>query len=96
MEKTAKRKRTGGPRRLFPLLGLTEARKEAGLQQKELAARVGISNAALSQLEHLHTKASYKTIKILADELETSPDLLVLGQRWFEVDWDTDDEKEKE
>lgn len=46
---------------------MLDARKTAGLTQKELAARTGIAQADISKLENGNANPSLKTLKRLAE-----------------------------
>ena len=46
---------------------MLDARKEAGLTQKDLAARTGIAQADISKLENGNANPSLRTLQRLAD-----------------------------
>lgn len=68
-----KRNPRKGPKRLFLLDGLREARKEAGMTQQELEAASGISQVVISTLERGHRRAYPRTADQLAEALGCSP-----------------------
>ena len=52
---------------------LRRRRFEAGLTQDELAARVGVSRYAISQIEQKHVQPRVTTIRRLAEVLKCAP-----------------------
>lgn len=55
------------------LVHLQRRRLEAGLTQEELAAKVGRSRYAISQIEQLRTEPRVTTIRRLAEALQCAP-----------------------
>ena len=55
------------------LVHLHRRRLEAGLTQEELAAKVGRSRYAISQIEQLRTEPRVTTIRRLAEALQCVP-----------------------
>lgn len=66
-------RRPTGPRRIFLLDGLWEARKEAGVTQQKLEALCGIPQETISALERGHRRAYPRTADALAEALGCSP-----------------------
>ena len=59
---------------------IKEVRKKAGLTQKELGERLGVSYQSIAQWENNLRKPKYDTLKRIAEALDVSPmDLLVDG-----------------
>ena len=49
---------------------LVQIRKEKGIKQKELAARVGISTSYLCQIEKQRQKPNYELVEEIIEALE--------------------------
>jgi transcriptional regulator with XRE-family HTH domain len=68
---------------------LREARKRAGLSQRNLAKRLGLSPSLISQLESGQTKPSVGTLYAIVNELGLSLDSVIRGETmdapWQEV-----------
>lgn len=60
------------------------ARKKAGLLQKELAEKIGVSESRISQYENGSQRPRVDTIQKIADGLNISP-LNLLGPEWFDL-----------
>ena len=58
---------------------LCDLRREQGLSQKELAARLGVSDKAVSKWENGRSKPSNKTLLDLAKLFGISTDALLTG-----------------
>lgn len=54
-------------------------RKALGFSQSELADKVGISYAQIGRYETKDTQPPAKTLTVIADALEVSPDFLLYG-----------------
>lgn len=63
---------------------LREERINAGLSQRELARRVGLSASLISQLESGQSKPSVGTLYAIVTELDLSLDRLIRGDDWEE------------
>jgi transcriptional regulator with XRE-family HTH domain len=48
------------------------ARRRRGMTQAELARRVGVRNVYISQIENDHRPPSRRTLRVIADELDTT------------------------
>lgn len=68
-----------GPRRIFLLTGLKEARKERGMTQQQLADASGIPQVTISTLERGRRRAYPRTADALAEALGCSPIELTPG-----------------
>lgn len=55
---------------------IKEARKKAGITQKELGARVGTSESMISQYENGHRRPKYSTLEKIAEALAIEVDFL--------------------
>lgn len=75
MTVTAKReeRKPTGPKRLFLLTGLREARKEYGVTQQELERLSGIPQVTISMLERGNRRCYPRTADTLAGALGCSP-----------------------
>lgn len=62
------------------LMGLRAVRQEAGLTQRELAARAGTGQGTVSKLEILRRGAYPRTIRKLSAALGVAPAALVSGR----------------
>ena len=58
-----------------------EERQKAGLSQRELARRLGLSASMISQIENGATKPSVGTLYAIVTELDLSLDDLIRGER---------------
>lgn len=58
---------------------LREERVKAGISQRELARRLGVSPSLISQLESGMSKPSVGTLYAIVTELDVSPDRLIRG-----------------
>lgn len=58
---------------------LKQARKRAGIKQEELAARSGLSLSMIQSLETGRRDGSTKTLLVLAEALNTTPNALLYG-----------------
>jgi transcriptional regulator with XRE-family HTH domain len=70
---TGENRRPTGPKRLFLLTGLREARAEAGVTQQELERLSGIPQVTISSLERGRRRAYPRTADALAEALGCSP-----------------------
>lgn len=69
---------------------LRQERVKAGLSQRELARRVGLSASLISQLESGLSKPSVGTLYALVTELDVSIDRLIRGESFGVEDEDPD------
>ena len=76
----SRKKEADGSNRGVPLPGLRAARQEAGLTQRELAARSGTGQGTVSKLEILRRGAYPRTIRKLSAALGVAPAALVSGR----------------
>ena len=60
-------------------MNIREKRKEKGITMKELGARIGCSESAISQYETGKRSPDYETLLKLAEELDTSVNYLLTG-----------------
>ena len=60
---------------------IKEARKKAGLTQKELGALVGTSEAMISQYENGHRRPKYTTLETIAKALGIEVDYLYVDAK---------------
>lgn len=65
-------------------LKIKAARKKAGLKQKELASRIGVSESRVSQYESGDQRPRIDTIQKIADGLGITP-FDLLGPEWFDI-----------
>lgn len=56
---------------------LQQLRKQAGLQQKELAAKIGMSANAISMMETGNRETSFEKLVMLAEFFHVSTDYLL-------------------
>ena len=63
---------------------IREERLRAGLSQRELARRLGVSPSLISQLEAGHSNPSVATLYAIVNELDLSLDHLVRGPEYAE------------
>ena len=50
---------------------IKEIRKSVGLSQKEFGVRIGVSDTAISKIEHGERNPSKQTIKLICKEFKT-------------------------
>ena len=62
-------------------------RNQKGMELKELAAQAKISVGFLADIESGRSNPSIKTLKKLAEALDTSPDYLLLGKNGSSIPW---------
>ena len=55
---------------------IKEIRKSVGLSQKEFGVRIGVSDTAISKIEHGERNPSKQTIKLICKEFK-------INQNWF-------------
>lgn len=60
------------------------ARKQAGLKQKELAEKIGVSESRISQYENGSQRPRIDTIQKIAEGLGITPSDL-MGPEWFDL-----------
>lgn len=68
-------------------LQIREARLKAGLKQKELAERIGVSESRISQYEKGSQNPRISTLMKLAEALEI-PLKTLCGDQWEQVDYE--------
>lgn len=75
---------TDAPEAVLDAIGdrLREQRTRAGLSQRELARRLGLSSSLISQLESGQSKPSVGTLYAIVTELGVSLDRIIRGQEF--------------
>jgi transcriptional regulator with XRE-family HTH domain len=85
----------GDPREDLKGIGdrLREERVKAGLSQRELARRLGVSPSLISQLESGQSNPSVGTLYAIVTELDVSLDRLIRGSNYVANGRESDEEK---
>lgn len=80
--------------RFYPMRGLKEARLEAGLTQKGLAAKAGVTNVTIVHAERMESESQAKTVALLARALGVHPVRLITGRDWKNPLEETEEKEE--